>query len=430
MSFQSVLKGGTFAVTTEIGPSKGTNVDELMTVAELLRGKVDAVNVTDQQSSVMRLGSLTFSHLLSEAGLEPVFQLTCRDRNRIALQSDLLSASVLGVRNVLAITGDLPQLGDHPQAKPVYDLDSVQLLAAIGKLNSGFDMNGNALKGKTDFFPGAVVNPGANTEVSLKLQLLKMEKKIAAGARFFQTQAVFDPEKFCGFMKKTEGLGAPILAGIIPLKNARMARFMNENVAGVNVPETLIKKMTEAKDKTQTGIEIAADLIRQLKDICQGVHIMPIGWEAKVPEILALAGLADTQQRYEKRIKVLIVDDHAVVRDGIRAILALQKDIQVVGEAADGKAAVELAVKFVPDVVLMDIVMPVMDGLEATREIRRSCEAAKVLMLTQFDDRENIRASRDAGAIGFVPKAAASSRLLTGIRAVAVGGDFVSSPVP
>ncbi len=296
MSLQSVLESGAFAVTAEIGPLKGTDVTELMAVAQLLLGKVAAVNVTDQQSSVMRLGSLTVSHLLLEKGLEPVFQVTCRDRNRIALQSDLLSASVLGVRNVLAITGDLPQLGDHPQAKPVYDLDSVQLLSVIGKLNSGYDMNGNALKGKTDFFPGAVVNPGANTETSLKFQLLKMEKKIEAGARFFQTQAIFEPERFYDFMKRTEGFRVPVLAGIIPLKNANMARFMNKNVAGVHVPDTLIKQMADAKDKTQTGLEIASSLVRSLKDISQGVHIMPIGWEAKVPQILAGAGLVKIEQ--------------------------------------------------------------------------------------------------------------------------------------
>jgi 5,10-methylenetetrahydrofolate reductase len=296
MSLQSVLQSGVFAVTAEVGPLKGTDVTELMAVAQSLLGKVTAVNVTDQQSSVMRLGSLTVSHLLLEKGLEPVFQLTCRDRNRIALQSDLLSASVLGVKNVLAITGDLPQLGDHPQAKPVYDLDSVQLLSVIGKLNSGSDMNGNALKGKTDFFPGAVVNPGANTETSLKFQLLKMEKKIEAGARFFQTQAVFEPEKFYEFVKRTESFRVPILAGIIPLKNANMARFMNKNVAGVHVPDALIKQMADAKDKTQTGVEIASGLIRALKDISQGVHIMPIGWEAKVPQILAGAGLIKVEQ--------------------------------------------------------------------------------------------------------------------------------------
>ena len=291
MSLQPLFETGKFVVTAEVGPLKGTDTTEIEEVAELLRGKVDATNVTDQQSSVMRLGSLATCHLLKEKGLDPVFQLTCRDRNRLALQSDLLSAYVLGIENVLAITGDLPLLGDHPQAKPVYDLDSVQLLWVIKRLNEGYDMVGNELKGKPDFFPGAVVNPGADTQAALELQLVKMEKKIEAGARFFQTQAIYDPDVFAKFMKRAEGFNIPVLAGIIPLKSAGMARFMNKNVAGVFVPEELIEKMAEAEDKAQTGIEIAADIIKELKDICQGVHIMAIGWEKKVPAVLDAAGL-------------------------------------------------------------------------------------------------------------------------------------------
>jgi len=291
MTLKSALESGKFAITAEIGPLKGTDVTEINEVAELLHGKVDAANVTDQQSSVMRLGSLVTCHLLVQKGLDPVFQMTCRDRNRIALQSDLLSAAVLGVKNVLAITGDVPALGDHPQAMPVYDLDSVQLLWVISKLNEGHDMMGNELHGKTDFFPGAVVNPGADTEASFELQLIKMEKKIKAGARFFQTQAVYDVNGFVKFMKRVEGWKVPILAGIIPLKSVGMARYMNKNVAGVFVPEELIKKMADAPDKTKMGIEIAANLIKELKGVCQGVHIMAIGWEKKVPEVLDAAGL-------------------------------------------------------------------------------------------------------------------------------------------
>ena len=291
MTLKSALESGKFAITAEIGPLKGTDITEINEVAELLHGKVDAANVTDQQSSVMRLGSLVTCHLLVQKGLDPVFQTTCRDRNRIALQSDLLSAAVLGVKNVLAITGDVPVLGDHPQAMPVYDLDSVQLLWVISKLNEGHDMMGNELHGKTDFFPGAVVNPGADTEASFELQLIKMEKKIKAGARFFQTQAVYDVNGFVKFMKRVEGWKVPILAGIIPLKSVGMARYMNKNVAGVFVPEELIKKMADAPDKTKMGIEIAANLIKELKGVCQGVHIMAIGWEKKVPEVLAAAGL-------------------------------------------------------------------------------------------------------------------------------------------
>lgn len=291
MSLESLLEAGKFVITAEVGPLKGTDTTEIREVAQLLQGKVDAANVTDQQSSVMRLGSLATCHLLKEEGLDPVFQVTCRDRNRLALQSDLLSASVLGIENVLAITGDLPTLGDHPQAKPVYDVDSVQLLWIIQRLNQGYDMVGNELKGKPNFFPGAVVNPGADTEAAFELQLMKMEKKIEVGAKFFQTQAIFNVDTFAKFMKRVEGFNTPILAGIIPLKSAGMARFMNKNVAGVSVPEELIDQMSKTEDKVQTGIEIAANLIKQLKGMCQGVHIMPIGWEKKVPAILDATGL-------------------------------------------------------------------------------------------------------------------------------------------
>jgi len=291
MSLRTVLEKGKFVITCEVGPLKGTDTAEVIEAAELLKGKVDAANVTDQQSSVMRLGSLAVSHLLKEKGLEPIFQMTCRDRNRLALQSDLLSAHVMGIENVLAITGDLPSLGDHPEAMPVYDLDSVQLLWVISRLNEGYDMVGNELQGRTDLFPGAVVNPGADTEASLELQIIKMEKKINVGARFFQTQAIYDVDSFAKFMKRVEGFKVPVLAGIIPLKSVGMARFMNRSVAGVFVPEELIEKMADAENKTQTGIQIAADLIKDLKDICQGVHVMAIGWEKKVPQILDAAGL-------------------------------------------------------------------------------------------------------------------------------------------
>jgi 5,10-methylenetetrahydrofolate reductase len=291
MSFRTALESGKFVITCEVGPLKGTDTTEIFESAEILKGKVDAANVTDQQSSVMRLGSLTVSHLIKEKGLEPIYQVTCRDRNRIALQSDLLSAAVFGIENVLAITGDMPALGDHPQAKQVYDLDSVQLLSVIGMLNEGHDMNGNELKGKTNFFPGAVVTPGANSEASYEFQLLKMEKKIMAGAKFFQTQAIYDAGVFAKFMKRAEKFGVPVLAGVIPLKTAGMAKYMNKSVAGVNVPDELIKKMTEAENKAETGIRIAADLIKELKDMCQGVHIMAIGWEKRVPQIIEAAGL-------------------------------------------------------------------------------------------------------------------------------------------
>jgi 5,10-methylenetetrahydrofolate reductase len=291
LSFREALAAGKFVVTAEVAPPKGTDIGEIIEVAGLLKGRVDAANVTDQQSSVMRLGSMAVCHILKDEGLEPVFQLTCRDRNRLALQSDLLSAHVLGIENVLALTGDLPELGDHPEAKPVYDLDSVQLLQVISRLNNGCDMAGNELKGKAALFPGAVVNPGADTEASYEMQILKLERKIAAGARFIQTQAVYDAKILAAFMERVTGYGVPVLAGIIPLKSAGMARFMNKNIAGVNVPEELIEKIARAEDRVETGIEIAADLIRQFRGLCQGVHLMAIGWERKVPAILEAAGL-------------------------------------------------------------------------------------------------------------------------------------------
>jgi len=291
MAFKEALESGKFTVTAEVGPLKGTDTTEIEEVAELLKGKVDGVNVTDQQSAVMRLGSLATCHLLVEKGLDPIFQMTCRDRNRIALQSDLLNAHVLGIRNVLAITGDYPTLGDHPDAKAVYDLDSVQLVWTIRRMNEGYDLAGNELEGKTDFFVGAVVTPVTDTDAAFELQLIKMEKKVEAGARFFQTQAVYDVDAFARFMKRAEEFGVPILAGIIPLKSIGMARYMNKNVAGVFVPEHLIEEMAKAEEKARKGLEIAARLIKDLQDLCQGVHIMAIGWEKKVPEILALAGL-------------------------------------------------------------------------------------------------------------------------------------------
>jgi methylenetetrahydrofolate reductase (NADPH) len=288
---KQAFEAGKFAITAEAGPLKGTDVTEIEEISRLLKGKVDAVNVTDQQSSVMRLGSLAVSHLLTGWGVEPIYQLTCRDRNRIALQSDLLSAAVLGIQNVMALTGDLPSSGDHPQAKPVYDLDSVSLLTVIKGLNDGKDMMGNALQGKTDFFAGAVVNPGADNEASYDLQIIKMEKKIASGAKFFQTQAIYDPDTFSRFMKRVEQYKIPVMAGVIPLKSAGMAKFMNKSVAGINVPQNMIDKIAKAEDKTKTGIDMCGELIKQLKDMCQGVHIMAIGWEKKVPQILQAAGL-------------------------------------------------------------------------------------------------------------------------------------------
>jgi len=288
MTIAELAEQGKFVITAEVGPPKGVDIQEMLEDAELMRGKVDAINVTDQQSSVMRLGSLPVCHLLIERGLEPIFQMTCRDRNRIALQSDLLGVYTLGVRNILCLTGDFIALGDHPQAKAVFDLDSVSLLRAARELEQGKDLSGNELAGTPRFCLGAVVTPEADP---LEPQLIKLEKKVKAGAQFIQTQAVYEPEKFEAFMKAVAHLNVPILAGIVPLRSAGMARFMNKSVAGVHIPDSIIEEMEQAGKGMQKSVEIAARLIKDMKSLCQGVHIMAIGMEKCVPEIIEAAGL-------------------------------------------------------------------------------------------------------------------------------------------
>jgi methylenetetrahydrofolate reductase (NADPH) len=288
MKLTELFQQGKFAITSEIGPPKGTDVTEMLENAELLRGRVHATNVTDQQSSVMRLGSLAACSLLKQRGIEPVFQVTCRDRNRIALQSDLLSGAVLGIENVLCLTGDYVGMGDHPDAKPVFDLDSVSLLDTVRRLESGRDLANEELKGSPSFCAGAVVAPAADP---VEPQIIKMEKKVKAGAQFFQTQAVYDAKGFDSFMSQVKHLNVPIMVGIVLLRSAGMARYMNKSVAGVYVPDALIEEMDKAEDRTKKGIEIAARLIREMKGTCQGVHIMAIGTEKLVPAILDQAGL-------------------------------------------------------------------------------------------------------------------------------------------
>ncbi len=289
MNFKEKVNSGKFLVTAEIGPPKGIDIKRILDEAELIRNRVDAINVTDSQSSVMRLGSLVVSGILKQKGFEPIFQVTCRDRNRLALQSDILSAAVMGVENILVLTGDHPLSGDHPEAKPVFDLDSVQLLQVVRKLQQGVDMNGSKLEGPAPkLCVGAVVNPSAEP---IELQIIKMEKKVAAGAEFFQSQAVYDVKIFKEFLSKAGHLKVPILAGIVLLKSADMARYMNKNVSGVRVPDALIKEMEEAKDKQGKSIEIASRLIQELRPLCQGVHIMPIGWNRFLPQLLDKAKL-------------------------------------------------------------------------------------------------------------------------------------------
>ena len=292
MRITELFDNGQFVVTAEVGPPKGIHVDHLVEEAKTYLSGITAVNVTDNQSSVMRMGSLPACVALKNAGLTPILQLTCRDRNRIALQSELLGAAMLGIENILCLTGDHTKMGDHPGAKPVFDLDSVSLLHTACQLEKGLDLGGQELVGEPPkFAKGAVVSPCSD---SVDAQLAKMERKVMAGAEYFQTQAVFDSEKFIRFMEQAKQFGKPVQLGVIIPKSAGMAKFMNNNVAGVHVPQWMIDELAADKEKAKagiTGVEIAARIIKECKPYCQGVHIMALGWESKVPEILKLAGI-------------------------------------------------------------------------------------------------------------------------------------------
>jgi len=291
-AFREVLNSGKFVVTSEIGPPKGTNIEKMLHHIDLLKDKVDALNVTDHQSSVMRFPSLGGCLAIKERGGDPILQVTCRDRNRLALQAELLFAYTRGIRNVLCLTGDAVVVGDHKGAKGVFDLDSVQLLRAIREMESGRDIGGNDLDGSVEFCAGAIVTPEANP---IEPQLLKFEKKIEAGAEFFQTQAVYDLDNFARFMQHARQFPVKVLAGIVLLVSARMARYMTDNVPGIFVPPQLIDELAAApKGEALTkGIEIAGQMIATLKkeSLCDGVHIMAIGREELVPQIMEAAGL-------------------------------------------------------------------------------------------------------------------------------------------
>lgn len=301
MGMREAIKSGKFIITGEVAPPKGCHLEHMLEEAEYYRSRVAGINVTDIQSSVMRASSLVGCIKLKEADLPPVLQMVCRDRNRLALQSELLSACALGITDVLCLTGDYTTLGDHPRAKPVFDLDSVSLLKAAKRLMDGRDMayykdfrsgeyvDGEELEGDPpDFCLGCVVNPGA---IPLEPQIYKLLKKIEAGADFCQTQAVYEPAVFEQFMTKLGDVPIPILAGVVVLKSPGMAKYMNANVAGVRVPEPMIEALADKETRVAKSIEMHAELIAQLKPMCQGIHMMPLGWDKHVPAILDGAGL-------------------------------------------------------------------------------------------------------------------------------------------
>ncbi len=289
--FKQALNSGKFVITSEIGPPKGTNIEKMLHHIDLLKDKVDAINVTDHQSSAMRFPSLGGCLAIKERGGEPILQMTCRDRNRLALQAELLLAYTRGIRNILCLTGDAITVGDHKEAKGVFDLDSVQLLRAIRQMESGKDLGGNDLDGDVEFCAGAIVTPEARP---IEPQLIKFEKKLESGAEFFQTQAVYDLDNFAKFMQYARQFPAKILAGIVLLSSARMAKYMSENVPGIFVPQDLIDELASAPkgEVLKKGVEIAGRMVSILKKeaLCDGVHIMAIGREELVLDILEVAG--------------------------------------------------------------------------------------------------------------------------------------------
>jgi len=288
---REVLESGQFVTTVEYNPPKGTDVSHIMDNAKALLGKVHGVNVTDNTAAILRAGSLSVCRLLYEMGHDPVMQMTCRDRNRLAIQSDLLSAHILGIRNILCLTGDYPTVGDHKDAKPVYDLDSVGIMQVIHSLNQGKDLAGHKLLGPADLFIGAAVTPEQDPPGPM---LAKVEMKVNAGTKFFQTQAFYDVEKFKVFMKAVRKFPVKVLAGILVLRSAKMAEFMNANIPGVDVPQAIIDELKAASDERalDVGVQIAVRTIKAVRPHCDGVHIMAVKAVDRLPEILQKAELA------------------------------------------------------------------------------------------------------------------------------------------
>jgi methylenetetrahydrofolate reductase (NADPH) len=285
----SKLKSGKFIVTSELTPPKGTDLSQLFKNAEMLKDSVDAFNLTDSHASRMSLAPIGAAHLLLDRHIEPILQMTTRDRNRIALQGDMLAASALGIENLVCMGGDPPHLGDHPSAKAVFDLSTMELIAAAGQLNKGEDLTGNKLNKSPAFHIGAVVNPGAD---DLDVEIQRMQQKAEAGAVFFQTQAIYDVRQFTTFMEKIAHLDVHVLAGILPVKSESMANYMNENVPGIDIPADLIEQIRGADDVKATSANLAAEVIRGIRSRCSGIHLMALGWEDQIPTILELAELS------------------------------------------------------------------------------------------------------------------------------------------
>lgn len=287
-TFRTAAQSGNFLITAEVCPPKGGNPAHMLEMARLLKGRVHAVNITDGSRAVMRMSSLACSVLLQQNGIEPICQVSCRDRNVIGLQADLMGAQALGIHNILALTGDPVKAGDHPTARPVFELEAVRLLQLIRKLNTGFDSNDKALPdGATDLFVGAAVDPQSGSWSGLQR---RFERKVEAGAQFFQSQLISDFDRLEKFMTQiAAGCNKPILAGIFLLKSAKNAQFINRNVPGVHIPDSIIERLERASDPLYEGVRIAAEQVQAARQLCQGVHLMAVKREDLIPQILDLA---------------------------------------------------------------------------------------------------------------------------------------------
>jgi methylenetetrahydrofolate reductase (NADPH) len=289
-SFREAARSGAFLITAEVMPPKGGDPTHMLEMANLLRGRVHGINITDGSRAVMRMSSLVAAVLLKQQGLEPICQMACRDRNRIALQADLLGAQALGIQNILALTGDPVKAGDCPDAKAVFELESVRLLRLIDRLNQGHDANDKPLPdGATELFVGAAVDPQCGSWSGVKS---RFERKVAAGAQFFQSQLISDFDRLDKFMNQVASPhNKPVLAGIFLLKSAKNARFINRNVPGVEIPETIIDRLERAANPLQEGVAIAAEQVKIAQELCQGVHLMAVKREDLIPQILDQAGI-------------------------------------------------------------------------------------------------------------------------------------------
>ncbi|ACK66082.1 methylenetetrahydrofolate reductase [Rippkaea orientalis PCC 8801] len=288
--FRQAVQNKEFLITAEVTPPKGGNPTRMLEVAKQLKGRVHGVNVTDGSRAVLRMSSMAASALLLQYGIEPICQMACRDRNAIGLQADLMGAHALGLRNILALTGDPLKAGDHPQSKSVFELESVRLLKVIDNLNRGVDFHNKSLPDEAlDLFAGAAVDPQSPSWSGLKS---RFERKLAAGAQFFQSQLITDFDRLDKFMHQiAAGTDKPILAGIFLLKSAKNAQFINKNVPGVEIPESIIKRLADASEPLQEGVKIAAEQVQLAKELCHGVHVMAVKREDLIPQILDLAGV-------------------------------------------------------------------------------------------------------------------------------------------